>query len=68
MKTFQSAVAQIRALEFEEIELVGGGACMYSEATQGYTMQVVTYVGPDGHSYTVTVPGDVYPDQSMVID
>ncbi|WP_116091580.1 hypothetical protein [Sphingomonas crusticola] len=59
MQTLQRAVAEIRELENEEIDLVAGGSgfCISSESTNSATNSQQTYAAY-GHVYVVTVQDD----------
>lgn len=67
MQTLQKAVAEIRALECEEIDLVAGGLSITGETTQGVTTSTFSYTH-DGHSGTVTAPDDTKEDAGIAFD
>ncbi len=59
MQTLQKAVAQVRALEVEEIDLVGGGYSIGSETIPDPSISTFAYTTADGHSGTVTAVDDM---------
>lgn len=67
MATLQKTVSEIRALEVEEIDLVGGGFSLSGETTEQITMSAVSYVS-NGQHITITVPDDSQQDAGISID
>jgi len=59
MRTLQSAVAQIRALEVEEIDLVGGGYTVGTETVPDPSISAFVYTTADGHYVTVSAVDDM---------
>ena len=59
MPTLQKAVAEVRELEIEEMDLVAGGSyCMTTSETQTATYEAVSVV-INGQTVTMWVQGDM---------
>lgn len=67
MATLQKIVSDIRALEVEEIDLVGGGFSLCYESTYMVTTSAFTYTN-NGQSFTITAPDDAMDDGAMFMD
>jgi hypothetical protein len=61
MATLQKRLAEIRELQAEELDLVGGAGTLSGEATAADTQCSVTYTA-NGHTQTVSVSDDKTPD------